>query len=69
MFKLEIATGGAAFRDELKVNKNGDYELDSSGSEVRRILGEISRQLLLEYNSGGIVMDINGNKVGWWHYE
>jgi hypothetical protein len=68
MFRLEIKTGGAAFRDESKVDKNGEYELDSFGDEVRRILDEVSRKLRCGYGSG-VVMDINGNKVGWWHYE
>lgn len=68
MFRLEIKTGGSAFRDESKIDKKGDYELDSFGEEVRRILDEVSRKLRCGYNSG-VIMDINGNKVGWWHYE
>lgn len=68
MFKLEIKTGGAAFRDECRTNRDGDYELDRSGHEVRRILKDIA--LKLEHGKDrGYIMDVNGNKVGSWKYE
>ena len=57
MFKLEIETGGAAFRDE-----------DGESLEVRRILLDV----ICELEAGrtdGPVMDVNGNKVGRWSYE
>ena len=61
MFKIEINTGGAAYRDE-------DDELDRSAYELRRNLNEIIEKL--EYGcQAGAVMDINGNKVGEWSLE
>lgn len=68
MFALEIKTGGAAFRDEAIVDKNGDFALDQHATEVRRILHLISSELWTGYSSGKI-MDINGNCVGHWKYE
>ena len=61
MFKLEIETGGAAFKDE-------DGNFDINAYEVRRLLKEIDRKLQSWYNSG-YLMDINGNKVGHWSYD
>ena len=61
MFKLEIKTGGAAFRDE---NDN----LDPWNAELFRILDDVKDKL----NNGkteGNIMDINGNKVGSWRLE
>lgn len=68
MFKLEIKTGGAAFRDESIEDSNGDYRLDDTGAEVRRILNEISIKLRNGYCCGKVI-DINGNCVGEWNYE
>lgn len=68
MFKIEIKTGGSAFRDEDNVDKNGDYELDYSAHEVRRILKGVIAKLENGYGSGKI-MDINGNHVGEWKYN
>ena len=61
MLKIEIKTGGAAYRDE-------DGELDRSAYELRRNLKEIEEKL--EYGcQAGYIMDINGNKVGNWTLE
>lgn len=68
MFKLEIKTGGAAFRDESRTDHHGDYVLDPYACEVRRILKDVSRKLEAGYTDGS-VMDVNGNKVGSWSYE
>lgn len=68
MFKLEIRTGGAAFRDESQNDETGNAILDTDASEVRRILVSIHDKLMKGYTSGK-VMDINGNSVGCWSYE
>lgn len=68
MFKLKIETGGSAFRDENETDKHGDFVLDSSAYEVRRILKDISNKLENGYD-GGKIMDINGHCVGEWEYE
>lgn len=61
MFKCEIKTGGAAYRDE-------NDELDLNAYELRRNLSEIIEKL--EYGcQTGYIMDINGNKVGDWSLE
>lgn len=61
MFKMEIKTGGAAFRDE-----NGN--LDPYGYEVAKLL-ENTAYYLRHGETGGVLIDINGNKVGSWSYE
>lgn len=68
MFKLEIKTGGSAFRDEYKEDKNGDFALDEYGTEVRRILRKVIKELEAGCD-GGKIVDINGNCVGQWKYE
>ena len=61
MLKIEIKTGGAAYRDK-------NDELDRSAYELRRNLKEIMEKL--EYGcQSGYIMDINGNKVGEWSLE
>ena len=57
MLKIEIKTGGAAFMNE-------DEEFDSyyGGSEIKRILNEVSDDIQNGYEIGS-VNDINGNKV------
>ena len=61
MLKIEIKTGGSAYRDE-------NDELDRSAYELRRNLKEIMEKL--EYGcQSGYIMDINGNKVGEWSLE
>lgn len=64
MFKLEIKTGGAAYRDI-----EGEC-LDPASCELIRNLKEVIK--VLERGSGnydGVIMDINGNKVGSWSLE
>lgn len=61
MLKIEIKTGGAAYRNE-------DGELDRSAYELRRNLKEIEEKLEYGYQAG-YIMDINGNKVGNWTLE
>ena len=61
MFKLEINTDGAAFRDE-------DGNLDKNGSEVCRLLKSIAEKINDGYTNVSL-LDINGNKVGEWFYE
>lgn len=68
MFKVSIKTGGSAFRDETEVDEDGNYALDSTGHEVRCLLKTISDKLA-SGESGGVLMDINGNRVGEWSYE
>lgn len=59
MFRVEIKTGNAAYRDE---NENLDYY------EVVRNLKEICKKLENGYTDG-YIMDINGNKTGKWSLE
>ena len=61
MFKLEIETGGSAFCDPFTGEEDGTME----AVEIRRMLAVISCELE-RGSSGGIVIDINGNKVGSW---
>lgn len=61
MLKIEIKTGGAAYRDE-------NDELDRNAYELRRNLKEIMEKLEHGCQSG-YIMDINGNKVGEWLLE
>lgn len=68
MFKLEIKTGGAAFRDESQVDRHGDAILDPYATEVCRILRDVICKLEAGHTDSS-VMDLNGNKVGRWSYE
>ena len=61
MLKIEIKTGGAAYREE-------NDELDRSAYELRRNLKEIMAKLECGCQSD-YIMDINGNKVGEWSLE
>ena len=61
MLKIEIKTGGAAYSDDDILTIEGRYEL-------QRKLMDISRKLTNGYNDG-VIMDINGNKVGKWSLE
>ena len=61
MLKIEIKTGGAAYSDEDVLTTEGRYEL-------QRNLMDISRKLTNGCNEG-VIMDINGNKVGTWSVE
>lgn len=68
MFEIEIKTGGAAFRSETEVDKNGDYILDPEAYEVRKILADVVRKLGYGHTDG-IIIDTNGNRVGKWEYS
>lgn len=61
MLKIEIKTGGAAYSEDDILTTEGRYEL-------QRNLMDISRKLTNGYDSG-VVMDINGNKVGNWSVD
>ena len=68
MFKLEIKTGGAAFRSEDVIDRNGEYGLDPAARELRVLLGKVEVQLA-HGMTDGVLMDSNGNKVGKWKLE
>lgn len=68
MFKLEIKTGGAAFRSEDVIDHDGEYSLDPSARELRVLLRKVEVQLAHGMKEG-VLMDSNGNKVGYWSYE
>lgn len=61
MLKIEIKTGGAAYSEDDILTIEVRYEL-------QRNLMDISRKLTNGYDSG-VIMDINGNKVGDWSVE
>lgn len=61
MLKIEIKTGNAAYSYEDVLTTEGRYEL-------QRNLMDISRKLTNGYDNG-VIMDINGNKVGTWSVE
>lgn len=63
MLKIEIKTGGAAFRD-----LNGEENAEWKAAECRRLLDKISGELDAGKTYGSI-MDINGNKVGKWEVD
>lgn len=61
MLKIEIFTGGSAFRDE-------DGNLDETGYEVRRLLKQVAIKIECGHDGGNLI-DINGNRVGSWKYD
>ena len=61
MLRVEIFTDGAAFRDE-------DDNLDETGYEVSRLLTNVKIQIEYGYHGGNLI-DINGNRVGYWSYD
>ena len=61
MFKLEISTSGAAFRNPFSWEEDEVME----AAEIRSLLAKVSCEL--EHGrSSGVIMDVNGNKVGSW---
>lgn len=60
MLKIEIKTGNAAFTDE-----EGRFDPYYGGFEIQRILTEVAIQIQ-NGNEEGLLIDINGNKVGTW---
>ena len=61
MLKIEIKTGGAAYSEDDVLTFEGRLEL-------KRNLENISRKIVDGYDDG-VIMDINGNKVGKWSVE
>lgn len=61
MFKVEIETGNAAFKDPFT---GEDYDL-MEATEIRSLLARIS-SALERGEKAGVIMDYNGNKVGSW---
>jgi len=61
MFKLEIKTGGAAFKNPI----TGEEDLYDEAAEINRILRIVGANLRNGCTSGTL-MDVNGNKVGSW---
>lgn len=61
MFKLEIKTGGSAFCEPY----SGEEDDWCEAREIARILDRV-RDDLMDGLDHGIVLDLNGNKVGSW---
>ena len=70
MFIVKINTYGAAFRDDWNgvVDASGNYPLDPTCCEIRRLLSRISRRLEKGVPHG-FLFDYHGNKVGEWKLE
>ena len=61
MLKIEIKTGGAAYSEDDVLTTEGRYELQKN-------LQSIGKQIANGW-SNGVIIDINGNKVGNWSVE
>lgn len=61
LLKLEIKTGGAAFGEDDELSYEGRYEL-------ARLLRKVALEIENDCNDG-VLMDINGNKVGKWNLD
>lgn len=61
MFKIELKTENAAFMDPC----TGEHSEFHEAEEIMRILDKI-REQLEEGQTHGTIMDINGNKTGYW---
>lgn len=61
MLKIEIKTGNAAYSENGVLTTEGRYEL-------QRNLMDICREITNGYDNG-VIMDINGNKVGTWSVD
>ena len=61
MFKLEINTDNASFYNP----DTGDEDKFYEGVEINRLLSKIQKEIE-EGCVYGVIMDINGNKVGKW---
>ena len=64
MFNLSMKTGGSAFCEPENGNEDEYFE----GLETIRLLKEIEEQIEHGKRSG-VIMDINGNKVGKWEFN
>jgi hypothetical protein len=56
MFKLEIDTSNDAFQ-----LNDGLHCL-----ELARLLRQVANEILRSGPAGGVLVDVNGSKVGWW---
>ena len=61
MFKLEMKTGGSAFCDPY----TGEEDEWCEAREIARIMDKVRDDLLAGLDQG-VLMDMNGNKVGEW---
>lgn len=61
MFKLNMETGGSTFCDPYTGEEDEWYE----AREIARIIDKVKDDLLAGLDHG-IMMDVNGNKVGEW---
>lgn len=64
MFRMNIETGGAAFKDP----DTGEADRVFEGIEISRIMRKVAAELR-EGKTSGSIMDINGNKAGYWTRE
>ena len=64
MFRMKIETGGAAFKDPEIGGEDKAFE----GIEISRIMRKVAAELR-EGKESGSIMDLNGNKVGYWTRE
>lgn len=64
MFKMEIKTGGAAFRDPF-TGEESDFDEER---EVAKLLEHVKHEVH-NGNRYGSIMDVNGNKVGTWKLD
>lgn len=62
MFKLNMKTGGSAFCHPYTGEEDEWYE----AREIARIIDKVRDDLLAGLDHG-IMMDVNGNKVGEWN--
>lgn len=58
MLKIEIKTGNAAYSDDDKLTDEGRLNLAANLKVIAN--------MIVGGESDGIIMDINGNKVGRW---
>ena len=65
MFKLEFATGNAAFGDE----RDPEYvQRVDKLREINRIMQNVTTEIAYGKTDGSI-MDVNGNKIGKWSLD
>lgn len=50
---------------KIEFETSEDAFVEYGAEEVRRILESIADKVEYGYTSG-VIMDINGNKIGWW---
>lgn len=64
MFRMNVETEGAAFKDP----DTGEADRAFEGIEISRIMRKVAVELR-EGKTSGSIMDLNGNKVGCWTRE